>query len=100
MNDFLIAVATPLGQVNKVIAATNSAGATGATILHAREVENSLEKGLFHIKIEPEQAIILIAASKEIVGTICESIYNELSNKAEPFKSIYILQIQGRENCG
>lgn len=100
MNDFLIAVATPLRQVNQVIAVANSAGATGATILHAREVENSLEKGLFHIKVEPEQAIILIAASKEVAEAICESIHDELSHKSEQNSPIYILQIQGRESCG
>jgi nitrogen regulatory protein PII-like uncharacterized protein len=100
MNDFLIAVVTPLGQVDQVIAAANTAGATGATILHAREVENSVEKGLFHIKVEPEQAIILIAASKEVAEVICQSIHNELGKNPKQTGSIYILQIQGRENSG
>ncbi|NLW47262.1 MAG: hypothetical protein GXY86_07995 [Firmicutes bacterium] len=97
MNYFMNIVVVPLGYADKVITAANEVGATGATILRARGADHSAKEGLFSIKIEPEEEIVLIIATKEVTDTICNKIHEEFEKNSKRGGSIYILPVQDLE---
>ncbi len=100
MNYFMNMVIVPLGYADKVIMAANKVGATGATILRARGVDHSAKEGLFSIKIEPEEEIVLITATKEVTSAIWDEIHEEFEKNSKRGGSIYILPIQSVEDDG
>ncbi len=97
MNQFMMLVVGPFGQAKNVVQAANDVGAPGATILHARGIDRSGKEGFFHFKIEPEQEIVLIIASKEVTVKISERFSTEYQETAR-VGSIYILPIKGVED--
>ena len=90
----MIIAIVPMGHSGKVIKSANKEGATGATVIHARGVENSPKEGLFSFKIEPEEELVLIMAEKEIADAVCNRIHEEFRTNCERSGSIYILPIQ------
>ena len=98
MNYFMNLVIVPLGYADKAITAANEVGATGATILRARGADHSAKEGLFSIKIEPEEEIVLIIATKEVTGAICNKIHAEFEKNSKRGGSIYVLPVQDLED--
>ncbi|MGB4589040.1 MAG: hypothetical protein WBI17_07380 [Clostridiaceae bacterium] len=93
MNNFMMIAIVPLGYADKVINAANEAGATGATTLRARGAHNSANEGLFSFKIEPEEEIILIIATKEVASLVSAKIHEEFDHNCARSGSVYILPI-------
>ena len=98
MNNILMLVIVPLGNDDKVIKAAKEAGATEATIMRARGADSSASEGLFSIKIEPEEEIILIAATKEVTDSVCSRIHDEFEKGGLRSGSIYVLPLQQEED--
>lgn len=99
MNYFMNMVVVPLGYADKVITVANEVGATGATVIHARGADNLAKEGLFSIKIEPEEEIVLIITTKEVSNAICNKIHEEFDKKCKRGGSVYILPVQDLEEC-
>lgn len=91
MNEFLMIIIVPFGYADKVINAANEAGANGATIMRARGADSS-KHGLF-FKVEPEEELILIAASKDITEKVCARIHEEFDENGKRSGSIYVLPV-------
>ena len=98
MNNLMIIAVIPLGCADKVIKAANEAGATGATIFHGRGT-NQTSEGLFSFKIEPEEEIVVIAASEKVTNLICTKLHDEFIMNNNRNGSIYVLPIQCFENA-
>ena len=94
MNYYMMMVIVPLGHSDKVITAANEAGATGATILRARGADNSAKEGLFSFKVEPEEEIVLITATKEVTDAVCIKIHDEFEKNSKRSGSVYVLPVQ------
>lgn len=90
MKEFLMMVIVPVGFGDNVINAAYEAGATGATIMRARGADHS-KHGLFSFKVEPEEEVILIAASKDTADNVGKRIYEEFEGKRSG--SVYITPI-------
>lgn len=95
MNYYMNMVIVPLGYADKVIMAANEVGATGATVLRARGADHLAKEGLFSIKIEPEEEIVLVIATKEVTSAICNRIHEEFEKNSKRGGSIYVLPVQG-----
>ncbi len=91
MNNYMMIVIVPLGVADKVIKAANDAGALGATILRARGANASACDRLFSLKIEPEEEVILIVASQEVINEACAKINEKKCMKSG---SVYVLPLQ------
>jgi nitrogen regulatory protein PII len=97
MEHLMIMAIVPLGYSDKVIEAANNAGANGATTLRARGADKAGKEGLFSFKIEPEEEIILIVVSKDIINQVCEAVGKEFKN-SERGGSLYLLPVQSVED--
>ena len=95
MINFMMIAIVPLGYANKVIRAANETGASGATILHARGADSSKNEGLFSFKIEPEEEIIMITATKEVANEVCTKIHEEFEKDSMRSGFVYILPALG-----
>lgn len=98
MNNFMMIAKVPLGYADRVIKAANETGASGATILRIRGVENSANQGLFSFKVEPEEEIILIVATKDVTDAVCNKIHEVFEKGCARSGSIYILPVQKAED--
>lgn len=86
-------VIVPNRYSDKVIRAANEVGASGATIIRARGMDNSQKKGFFNICIEPEEELIFIKANKETTDAVCSRLHDEFAN-SKCSGSIYILPVR------
>lgn len=94
MNYFMNMVVVPSGYADKVITAANEVGATGATVIRARGADHLAKESLFSIKIEPEEEIVLITATKEVTDAICNKIHEVFEKNCKRGGSIYVLPVQ------
>jgi hypothetical protein len=94
MNYFMSIVIVPLGYADRVIRAANEAGATGATLLRARGLDNTPRDGLFGFKVEPEEDMVMITATKEVTSAVCDRINDEFGKQCSRGGSIYVLPVQ------
>lgn len=67
------------GRGEEVVKAARKAGATGATVIHARGSGIHENQKLFHLMdIEPEKEMVMIIAKKEATEAIVDSIRKDL----------------------
>lgn len=89
---YMMMVIIPLGYAEKVVESAKKMGATGSTTLHARGAEMRCRQGLFNI--EPEEEIVLIVASKEVVDLVSNQIKEEFKTDCERGGTVYVLPIE------
>ncbi len=94
MDNFMMIAIVPLGYAEKVIESAHEAGATGATIFRARGLGQSAKEGLFSFKVEPEEDVVMITATQEVIDAICSRIHDEFIQNCKRSGSIYILPVQ------
>ncbi len=93
MEKFLCMIIVPMGYGDKVVKAAHDAGANSSTVLRARGA-NSEKEGLFSIKIEPKEEIVMITADKEAAKAVCTKINEEFEQHKDYSGTIYLLPIQ------
>ncbi len=91
MDNFTMLAIVPLGYADKVIEAANEAGASGATIFRARGADHTHAEGFLSFKVEPEEEIVLITATGEVINAICAKIHEKFEKDSARDGSIYIL---------
>lgn len=94
MNNYMMIATVPMGYADKLIKAAKEAGAPGATTLRARGADHSAGEGLFSLRIEQEEEMVLIVAEEDITNAICAKIHDEFDKNSKRSGSIYILPVE------
>lgn len=94
----MILVIVPYGYSKHVIKSANLSGASGATVIRARGPDKLSSHSFLGFKIEPEQELVMIMATKEETDNICKGIKCCLADFSECIKSFYILPVFGIDN--
>lgn len=81
------------GSVEDVLEAAESAGSTGATVIHSRGSSSKEKETLFGIKIEPEKDIILILSKVQKATSIVEAIEQRLKINQSDAGIIFVLDV-------
>jgi len=98
VESYMFIAIVPLGCSEKVIEAANEAGATGATVMRGRGIAKPAKEGFFSFHVEPEEDIVIIIASKEVIEKMSHRLYNEFKTNIKRGGSIYIMPVQSYDN--
>jgi len=81
------------GSMDDILAAAESAGSTGGTIIHGRGAGSKKKELLFNIEIEPEKDIILILSKAENTDTIVNAIKEKLKIHEPGAGIIFVMDV-------
>lgn len=98
MDNYMIMVIVPSGNGDKVLHIANKAGAKGGTIIQARGTEAVEKESIFSMRIEPQEEIVIIMASREIVEAVGNKLNEEFKKGCQCGGSIYVLPVRRMED--
>ncbi|XJS11209.1 P-II family nitrogen regulator [Aerococcaceae bacterium WGS1372] len=79
---YLIYAIVPSGKVGQVIAAAESAGSRGGTIIHGKGIGRTPKK-FFNFEVEPMREIVMIIVEESKYKNVSQAIYSQLNMKEE-----------------
>ena len=90
--ELVIAVVNP-GYCDQAVSAARGAGATGGTVIHARDVSHESAEKFFGISIQQEREIVAILIKKEIKQAVMQAVNLAVGAKTPAKGLIFALPV-------
>ena len=83
------------GYSEEVMAVARSAGATGGTVFHSRQMDNEEAMQFFGISVQQEREVVLILAKKEIKLPMMKALGEQCGLQSEAHGIVLSLPVDG-----